>query len=340
MTKNKVAVVVPNWDGLETIADCLKSLAEQSLAAEIFVVDNGSIDNSVKFIKQNYPQVHLVELSVNLGFAGGVNVGIKAAIEAGCDFVALFNNDAVADKNWLKELVKELSANDNLGIVTCKFMDGKGKKLDSTGDYYTVWGLPYPRGRGETVLDKYDNDTEIFAATGGASLYRVKMLQQIGLFDESFFAYYEDVDLSFRAQLAGWKVRYVPAARAYHQIGATSSKIKGFTTYQTLKNLPQIGRKNVPWKLVPKVLPRLIMAYWLFVLSALGRGQIISVIKGCFMALIYLPKNFIQRHSIQKNRRVSVDYINSMLVHDLPPNALKLRQLRAQWWKLTGRKNG
>src|SRR6201999_312952 len=97
-------------------------------------------------------------------------------------------------------------------------------------------------------IDKYDKQTAVFVASGGASLYRIKMLQEIGLFDEDFFAYYEDVDLSFRAQLAGWKVAYAPRAVAYHQIGATSGHIKGFTTYQTIKNLPLLFYKNVPRK--------------------------------------------------------------------------------------------
>ncbi len=131
---------------------------------------------------------------------------------ANFDYIGLFNNDAVADKDWLKNLTQVLDENSDTGIVTCKLVDANNQHLDSTGDIYTVWGLPFPRGRGEPVSTKYDDKTDIFAASGGASLYRTKMLEEIGLFDEDFFAYYEDVDLSFRAQLAGWKVKYAPTS--------------------------------------------------------------------------------------------------------------------------------
>ncbi|MGZ6004857.1 MAG: glycosyltransferase family 2 protein [Candidatus Saccharimonadales bacterium] len=337
MEKNKLAIVIPNWNGVDSISDCLNSLLSQSQAASLIVVDNGSVDGSVELIKTKFPDVILLEQTKNLGFAAGVNVGIKQAINDGAKYVALFNNDAVADEQWLKQLAAYLDKYESVGIATCKLMDSQHQRFDSTGDCYTIWGLPYPRGRGEAVGTQYDQDTEIFAASGGASLYRVSMLEQIGLFDESFFAYYEDVDLSFRAQLAGWKVAYVPTALAYHQIGATSGKLKGFTTYQTMKNLPSLGRKNIPARLLPRIMPRYFLAYFGFFLSAVARGQGWPATQGWFVAFIRLPKNFAQRRKIQKNRQVSVDYINKMLVHDLPPGATKLRKLRARWWKLTGR---
>ncbi len=338
MSKTEIAIIVPNWNGESNISACLESLQAQTLPAQLIVVDNGSTDHSVDLVKEKYPYVSLLEQTKNLGFAGGVNIGIKHALEGGAKFVALFNNDAVADTHWLENLAKELEKDASVGIVTCKLLAGDGKYIDSTGDYYTSWGLPYPRGRDEPVSNKYDTATGVFAASGGASLYRAEMLQQIGLFDEDFFAYYEDVDLSFRAQLAGWKVRYVPGATVYHQIGATSSKIKGFTTYQTMKNLPMIVRRNVPLRLLPTVLPRFWLAYTSFYFSAIARGQFWPATKGWFVALVRLPKNLIERWQIQSSRKVSAEYINSMLVHDLPPNANKLRALRAKWWKLTRRK--
>src|SRR5690606_20741179 len=142
---------------------------------------------------------------------------IRAALRKNTDYIALFNNDAVAHQDWLKNLVKTLEDDPETGIATCKLLSADKSRIDSTGDFYTTWGLPFPRGRGEAKLTKYDNDTRVFGASGGASLYRASMLKEIGLFDEDFFAYYEDVDISFRAQLAGWKVLYVPTAEAYHQ---------------------------------------------------------------------------------------------------------------------------
>jgi len=340
MEKNKLAVVIPSWNAADSIGQCLDSLLSQTTQPEIIVVENGSTDNSVTFIRDKYPSVVLLEQARNFGFAGGVNIGIKKAMADGAKYIALFNNDAVADKSWLQNLVKVLDGEDRVGIVTSKLMDSHKTHLDSTGDYYTTWGLPYPRGRGEPVSDKYDKDTAIFAASGGASLYRVEMLKQIGLFDEAFFAYYEDVDMSWRAQLAGWQVCYEPSAEAYHQIGATSAKIKGFTTYQTMKNLPILMRKNVPLPLALTVGPRFWLAYCSFFWSAVWRGQFWPAFKGVVMSVYYLPHILIARRKIQKNRQVSIDYIKGMLVYDLPPNATRLRSLRQKWWKLTGRKNG
>jgi GT2 family glycosyltransferase len=334
----KVYVVIPNWNGAERIRACLDSLMAQSLAHEIIVVDNGSADTSVAIIEKDYPGAILIKHSKNKGFAGGVNAGIKEAMKLGGQYVALLNNDAVADKDWLKRLVKFLDDNPKAGIATSKICDDKKTHLDSTGDLYTAWGLPYPRGRGEAYTDKYDKDTWVFGASGGASLYRVKMLELIGLFDEDFFAYYEDVDISFRAQLAGWKVGYVPEAVVYHEIGATSGTIKGFATYQTIKNLPMLFWKNVPaGKPFIKILPRFIFAYTSLVLSALARGQLWPVIKGQWVYVFKFPKKLWQRRHIQKNRTVSNEYIWEIIIHDLPPNARKLRDLRSKWWKLRGK---
>jgi len=155
------------------------------------------------------------------------------------------------------------------------------------------------------------------------------MLEEIGLFDEDFFAYYEDVDICFRAQLAGWKVRYTPDAVAHHKVGASSSKVPGFTTYMTIKNLPWLFWKNVPLRLMPTLLPRFTIAYYSIVFSSLAQGKIKPTLKGLFMENILLPKKFLQRIKIQRSKTVSTDYIKSMLVYGLPPNAHKLIKLRS-----------
>jgi GT2 family glycosyltransferase len=333
----KPFVVIPNWNGADCIRSCLDSLRTQSLPPHIIVVDNGSVDQSIAIIEAEYPEIELIKHPKNLGFSGGVNAGFRHALSADVNYVASFNNDAVADRDWLLNLSFALNENPEIGIAACKLVESPGEHLDSTGEFYTIWGLPYPRGRGETNLNKYDQELDVFAASGGASLYRVSMLKEIGLFDEDFFAYYEDVDLSFRAQLAGWKVRYVPSAVAYHQIGATSSKIKGFTTYQTIKNLPQLLWKNVPWSILIRVWPRLALAFSFFVARALLRFQIIAVVKGFIVGGFLWFKKLPERRRIQKSRTVSDEYVWSMLVHDLPPNAHNLRRLRSIWWKLRGK---
>jgi GT2 family glycosyltransferase len=333
---HKPVVVVPNWNGAHDLQSCLDSLQAQTLAPHIIVVDNGSTDASLSILEQ-FTNIEVIKHAKNRGYAGGVNPGFQHAIELKATYVAPFNNDAIADKDWLKHLVDYLDQHENYGIAACKLLTGDGKKLDSTGDYYTNWGLPYPRGRGESDIDKYDTQTDIFAASGGASLYRIAMLEQIGLFDEDFFAYYEDVDLSFRAQLAGWKVAYVPAARAYHQIGATSGKVKGFTTYQTMKNLPLLLHKNMPKKYIFRVGWRFTLAHTLFAGRAFSRGVIWPTIKGDAVGTWLLFTGFKKRRQIQKSKTVSDEYIWGMVVHDLPPNAHALRRLRAKWWRIGGK---
>jgi GT2 family glycosyltransferase len=336
---SQVAVVIPNWNGRDSIGDCLDSLLAQTLKHHVIVVDNGSVDGSVDLIKQNYPSVEIIEHARNKGFAGGVNAGILRAQEIGSEYVALFNNDARAHNEWLKELVETLANRADAGIATCKFLNDAGDKYDSTGDNYTTWGLPYPRSRDDRVTETtYNTVEEIFSATGGASLYRIKMLEEIGLFDEDFFAYYEDVDLSFRAQLAGWKVLYVPTAVAYHQIGATSGKIKGFTTYQTMKNLPLLLIKNVPARLLPTVFPRFVLTYLMFIPAAIKRRQISIALRGFGRMLVLLPKKLIGRRRIQKNKKVTDEYIKSLLVYDLPPQAVRLRKIRSSWRRIICRR--
>jgi GT2 family glycosyltransferase len=336
-SRNSTVVVVPNWNGEGVLKDCLDSLQAQSLKPHIIVVDNGSVDGSVTLIEKHYPDVELIKHADNKGYAGGVNPGFRQAIRLGTKYVAPFNNDAEADKQWLEKLVDYLEARNQAGIATCKVLSADGKHIDSTGDQYTVWGLPYPRGRGESDIDKYDAKTEIFGASGAASLYRVSMLREVGLLDEDFFAYYEDVDLSFRAQLAGWKVAYVPESVVYHEIGATSGKIKGFAVYQTMKNLQLLMYKNVPRKYWFKVGWRFTLAHTLFLLRAISRGQGWPALKGDLKGTYLLFKKRPERKKIQLSRKVPDEYIWSMMTHDLPPNARALRRLRTKWWKVRGK---
>lgn len=335
----KVSVVIPNWNGADSLPACLDSLKNQTLDYQTIVVDNGSTDESKELLYAKYPEVKVIPLPFNTGFTGGVNAGLGYAADNNHDFSALLNNDAVADKNWLENLVKAMQAKPEVGIVTSKIINDTGEYLDSTGDLFTIWGLPYPRGRREANTAKYDNQREIFGASGGASLYRHKMLAEIGFFDDDFFAYYEDIDISFRAQLAGWKVFYEPSAIVHHHISATSARLRGFATYQTMKNLPLVVIKNAPRGLLRRILPRLMLAYILFFGRAITRSQGWSAFKGLFKMLLLLPKKIGQRRKIQKTRQVSARYINSILTHDLPPNARNLRRIRGFWWFIRRKKD-
>jgi GT2 family glycosyltransferase len=326
MTKS--AIIIPNWNGKNSLKRCLDSVLNQSTIASIILIENGSNDGSLEYVKKEYSSIKIIDNKKNLGFSGGVNAGIKYALDNNYTYIALLNNDAVADKKWLENMLRSIKLDKKIGIVTPKMLSNRNNELDSTGDYLTRWGLPYPRGRGVVDQKQYDRSINVFSASGGASLYRAEMFNKVGLFDEDFFAYYEDMDLSFRAQLAGWKIIYEPTSIVHHQIGATSNKIKGFTTYQTMKNLPWLILKNIPLRYLIGVMIRFSIAYLSFALSSIRRGQFTFALKGILISSIYIPKKLIQRYKIQKNKNVSDKYIWSMIVKDLPPNAKNLRKFR------------
>ncbi len=335
---NRVAVVVLNWNGAAIIGACLDSLIGQDYPNfQIVVVDNGSSDESKKFLelyeKRLKDKIYVIYNLKNSGFSGGVNTGIKYALRSGFDGVALLNNDAVAETSWLSGLVKASRQDPEVGITTGLLLHESGQTIDSTGDWYSIWGLAFPRSRGEK-LSKSPDSGFVFGATGGASLYRVEMLWEIGQFDEEFFAYYEDVDISFRAQLTGWKVFYTKEAIAYHKQGATSGRIPGFTKYQMFKNLPLLFIKNVPRSLTFKIGPRFVLIYFLMFINAVLRGDFVPAVKGFVMSLYYLPSAVAKRALIQRAKKVTDEYIDSLLWKDLPPTQAGIVR------KLFGRKNG
>jgi GT2 family glycosyltransferase len=315
----KIFVVIPNWNGADLIAECLESLQKQSLKSEIVVVDNGSVDESVSIIQAHFPDVHLVRLPENTGFSGGVNTGIEYAMSQNADAIALFNNDAVAEKSWLAELVRVMDENPEAGIITCKLIRADGLHLDSTGESYSVWGMPFPRGRNQKDKGQYDEQEAVFGATGGASLYRASMLREIGLFDQRFFAYYEDVDISFRAQLAGWKVVYTPTAVAYHHVSATSSKLGSFTRYHATKNFYLLYIKNMPGILFWKYLPRFVLQGCRLAASSFLRGSGWAYLQGYARAMLNVGHALRERRRIQQSRKVTTTYIDGLLYKQRPP---------------------
>lgn len=337
----KTCVIIPNWNGADLIRECLEALRAQTLAHTVIVVDNGSSDGSNEVVRREFPEVQLLEFPDNAGFAGGVNRGIAPALVQGAEYVVLLNNDAVADKRWLEELVSAAEANPKAGIVAAKIVTQDGKKLDSTGDFYSIWGFPFPRGRGEADEGQYDGAAmrDIFAASGGASLYRAAMLREVGLFDERFFAYYEDVDLSFRARLAGWTIRYAPEASVRHYIGGTSSRMddygkagaaaaapsyghgrpSAFARYHSVKNFSYLYTKNMPGILYWKYLPRFWASWGMMLVSDIKRGLFGSNFRANLTALGHFPGVLLSRWRIQGSRKVPSAAIDKLLVHELPP---------------------
>jgi len=326
-----ILIVVLNWNGIEDTEKCLDSLLKQTYNNyKILVVDNGSVDDSLERLRKIEKKYEIISLAVNKqnkGFAGGVNTGIKYALKRDFDAIALFNNDAEADQNWLTELVEGLNKKD-VSISTGLLLHEDGKTIDSTGDYYTTWGMPFPRNRGDRT-DKAPDSGYVFSGSGGASLYRAPLFREIGLFDESFFAYYEDVDVSFRTQLAGHKVYFNNKAIAYHKQGATSSKIPGFTVYQTFKNIPLLFTKNVPTGLLLPIGVRLLLLYVLIFGNAVKNGVGLPALKGWLASIGYFwTKSIWLRVSIQNKRKVPTSYIKSVVLHDLPPEQTGVRKFR------------
>ena len=233
--QSTVSIIVLNWNGKQYLETCLSSLERQTYKSiEIILVDNGSIDGSIEFVKKKFPGVLILSHDKNLGFAEGVNSGIM--ISKG-KFIATINNDAEADEKWIESLVKVIEEDQKIGCCGSKMMRYyKRNIIDSAGIVIYQNGNAYDRGREEEDIGQYDIQEEIFGACAGAALYRRKMLNEIGFFDKEYFAYFEDVDLSFRLHLFGWKCIFVPDAVVYHMHSATSRSSSPFKIFYIERN--------------------------------------------------------------------------------------------------------
>ena len=329
MVNGSVAVVVLNWNSPEDTLRCIESLKTQSLKDfTTIVVDNGSTDKSFDTLHAKLlPSDSIVLLTndSNLGFAGGVNTGISHALEQGFEFIALLNNDAVASPNWLESLVRAAKKKD-AAIVTSLILTFDGQKIDTTGECFSSWGLPFPRQRDQDVSEAMDSGF-VSGASGGASLYRASLFKTVGLFDERFFAYYEDVDISLRSLRAGYKIYYEKSAVVYHERGSTSSRMKGFTTYQTFKNLPYVIIKNVPLRYIPSIGPRFLLAYILMLGKAIAKGRGVNAAKGLLVGMVNIFGILRARRRVNRQSDSSYDFTNA-IYFDLPPDQTGMRKLR------------
>jgi len=215
-----VALIIVNFNGLEYLADCLTSLANLDYAKEnykIFLVDNASTDNSVNFVRANFPQVEIIVNKENLGFAKGNNIGIKKALAENFDYICLINQDTISDPGFLKELVKTAEADEKIAAVQPRIMLYPEKdKVNSLGNSIHYLGFGYSSG-GYQQFNGNLEPKEIAYASGAAVLIKTNVLKQVGLFDPDFFMYHEDLDLGWRMRLAGYKILVVPNAVIYHK---------------------------------------------------------------------------------------------------------------------------
>lgn len=241
----KVTVIIPNYNGEKFLKECLKSIKKQKNTFKVIIVDNDSQDGSVEFIKKYYPNFTLIENKKNLGFAAAVNQGIKASKS---EYVFLLNNDVQLEINCISYLLKCIENDEKIFAVSSKMIQYNDRnKIDDAGDEYTILGWTKRVGYGKST-DLYNQEREIFSACAGAALYRRSIIDKIGLFDENFFAYMEDVDISYRAMIYGYKCLYCPQAVVYHVgSGSSGSRYNEFKIKLAARNNVYVPYKNMPW---------------------------------------------------------------------------------------------
>lgn len=241
---NYISIIILNWNGKHHLSECLSSVLGQTYTDyEVILVDNGSMDGSQDFVRETFPGVNLVCLDRNYGFCKGNNIGISAARG---EFIVLLNNDTMVESDWLHNLYTCITSEPGIGFCASKMVSYFNRSLlDSAGDGFSICGAGYKRGH-RSDIDKFKSDETVFGACAGAAMYRKDMLDRIGLLDEDFFAIYEDVDLSFRAQLAGYKCKYAANAVVYHKVNATLGTFSDFYVYYGQRNVEYAYFKNMP----------------------------------------------------------------------------------------------
>jgi GT2 family glycosyltransferase len=307
----RFSVVVPNLDGVDLLGPCLAAVAAQTVGeVETIVVDNGSADGSAAFVRERFPQVRIVELGENRGFASAMNVGIAAA-EA--PLIAFLNNDAEPAPTWLEELERCLQRHPRAAAAASKLLraDDPGT-LDGAGDGLTRTFRPIARGHG-LPDGNFDDEVEVFGASGTASLWRGDVLRELGGFDERFFAYYEDVDLSFRARLAGWECWYAPRSVSTHRRGATAGADLRFTLHLPARNRWFFLLKDAPAGLLLRHPVRLLTedAFW-FVRALRARSPM-TLFRAYGEVIRELRPLLRERRRLQRSRVVSPRALDRLL---------------------------
>lgn len=245
-----VSIIIPNWNGQAYLETCLESLKKQTYPDfEVIVVDNGSTDGSVSFLKAKYSSfILLIELPKNTGFDYATNIGIT---HAKGEFIATLNNDTEADPHWLQELIKGMDYKGQVGMCASKILFFHQRHIiDKVGHLFYPDGQNRGRGCMEEDRGQYDEIEEVFFPDACAALYRKEMLDEVGLFDEDFFAYGDDAELGFRARLFGWKSIYIPAAIVYHIHSGTSGAYAPDKIFFVERNRLWLALKLLPWPLL------------------------------------------------------------------------------------------
>jgi GT2 family glycosyltransferase len=296
-----VSVVIPVWNGRRWLDGCLGSLAAQTRAAhETIVVDNGSVDGSVAFVRERFPDVTVIELGINTGFAAAANRGID---KARGELVALLNTDLVLAPDWLARMVDALCDDATAASVACKMLalDRPGIVYDA-GDVLRRDGACEQRGRFGRDDGRWDAPGEVFGACAGAALYRRSALGTVGGFDERYFAYLEDVDLALRLRLHGWRCLYEPAV-VWHAGAGSSHQLPGGHRRLVERNTLLLVAKAFPARWLPLVAYRQLGWAW----HAQRDGVLSDFAHGALQALPMLPGALRERRRLRAGARVTID---------------------------------
>lgn len=321
-----VSVIIPNWNGAKLLPKCLSSLGAQSYQNfEIIVIDNGSHDTSVELIERNYPDIKLIKLKENTGFAFACNKGIEASKAR---YVVLLNTDTQARPTWLQALVGSMEQQPKeVACISSKMLNmANSLVMDDAGDYLTWRGAAFKRGNGQPA-DQFTRSQEIMLPCAGAALYRRAVLVEMDGFDDRFFAYLEDVDLGLRLRLSGYRCWYCAQAEILH-VGHGSSIESGLYVFLTTRNRFFVFIKNIPLLLLLKHAPDIIYGWLFFLVVHRGKWMFwrgtFAVIKNIF----YLYK---QRQKQAQRTILTNTQIDQLLSNDWPE--VSLRQLISREFK-------
>lgn len=282
----EVTIVVPNYNGLAFVGNCLDSLRKQNIQSPVILVDNGSTDGSNQFVKENYPEVTMIELPQNTGFCGAVNVGVQ---QCQSKYVILLNNDTEVEPDFVEKLVAGIKRHPKAFSGAAKMMQfDKRELIDDAGNFYSAFGWAYALGKGKAET-KYNSERKIFSACAGAAIYLREAVGKLGMFDEEHFAYLEDTDLGYRAQIAGYENWFLPEARVYHMGSATSgSRYNQFKIRYSSRNNIYMIYKNMPIGQIILNLPLLLLGFGakilFFLIKGFGREYIAGIKNGFSLA--------------------------------------------------------
>lgn len=297
------SVVVPTWNGAHLLEPCLASLERQSYPSlEVIVADGASTDGTAEVLRR-FPRVVHQRVARNRGFAGNVNAGLRVAQG---EVLLLLNNDAEADRDWVLACVDALAAHPEAGSVAARLLFADGATVNSAGDAVTRSGWARQRGAGEPDGSRWRQPGWVFGASGGGAAYRRALFADVGLFDERFFMYLEDVDLAFRAQLRRWRCWYQPAALVHHRGSASGGG--PMASFYNGRNLVWLLAKNLPSGLLPRLGSGILARQWQRAADALSawRGAAArATLRGQLAGALTIPSCLSARAAIQARRRLS-----------------------------------